>query len=57
MMYQCNGCGNVSFQKLGLVNLKGEKGKECKSFSLPSGPPVDRQCNFCGGKHQVINSN
>lgn len=53
MVYQCNGCGNVSFQKLGVVNIKGDKGKKCKSYSLATGPPVDRECSHCGGKHQV----
>lgn len=53
MVYQCNGCGSVTYQPLGQIKVTGEKGKEKKSYSLPSAPCVDKQCIHCDGKHHV----
>ena len=50
-VYQCFGCESLAFQPLGKTSLSKD-GTNLK-FSLPHGPPVDRNCKFCSHSHHI----
>ena len=50
-VYQCFGCESLAFQPLGKTSLSKD-GTSLK-FSLPHGPPVDRNCKFCSHSHHI----
>jgi len=49
-VYQCTGCESLSFQPLG--RLSSHKDGNIK-YSLPTGPPVDRECKHCTHHHHI----
>ena len=52
-VYQCTGCESLSFQPLG--RLSSHKDGNIK-YSLPTGPPVDRECKHCTHHHHIGNT-
>ncbi|KAB0794028.1 hypothetical protein PPYR_13648 [Photinus pyralis] len=48
MVYQCNGCETFTLSPLGV--LKTADNKQVK-FKLPTGPPVNSQCEHCQHSH------
>ena len=50
-VYQCFGCESLAFQPLGRTSLSKD-GTNLK-FSLPHGPPVDKNCKHCGHSHHI----
>ena len=50
-VYQCFGCESLAFQPLGRTSLSKD-GTNLK-FSLPHGPPVDKNCKHCSHSHHI----
>merc|ERR1719309_123138 len=48
-VYQCTGCESLTVHPLGRL-LTHKNGSQIK-YSLPTGPPVDRNCSFCENSH------
>jgi len=50
-VYQCTGCESLAIHPLGRLGTHN-KGGQIK-YSLPTGPPVGRECSYCGNTHHV----
>jgi len=46
--FQCNGCESISVSPLGKVEVTENKNVK---YKLPTGPPVDSRCHFCGNTY------
>lgn len=53
-VYQCTGCETMTLHPLGILKPNPtEKNPNQVKFSIPTGPPVNTNCDHCGHKHHV----
>ncbi|CAG98659.1 tRNA (guanine26-N2)-dimethyltransferase [Kluyveromyces lactis] len=53
--YMCSGCNAYHTQPLGRQQERTtKKGVKFTKFSLAQGPPVDRNCSYCGSVHHIV---
>ena len=49
MLYSCSGCKSFSTQPLGKILTEDKSIK----YKPAIGPPVDRECFYCGWNHHI----
>uniref|UniRef100_A0A1B0GE85 tRNA (guanine(26)-N(2))-dimethyltransferase n=1 Tax=Glossina morsitans morsitans TaxID=37546 RepID=A0A1B0GE85_GLOMM len=54
MIYQCTGCSTFNLQPLGLIKPNPTETRPTQvKFGIPTGPPINTNCEHCGQKHHL----
>uniref|UniRef100_A0A1B0GAM5 Peptidase A1 domain-containing protein n=1 Tax=Glossina morsitans morsitans TaxID=37546 RepID=A0A1B0GAM5_GLOMM len=52
--YQCTGCSTLNLQPLGSIKSNPTETRPTQvKFGIPTGPPVNTNCEHCGQKHHL----
>jgi len=54
MVYQCTGCETLTLHTLGINKPNpNEKNPDRMKFAIPTGPPINTNCEHCSHKHHL----